>query len=113
MNSSHLMQFVDPRGLFLLFLKKTADVMAPSLSVVSGPLVRLDSFPEGWRQANVTPIAKGQSFSSVANYRPISITSVLSNVFERLVSVRLGRFMELSGVLPIHPVCLPEGSGYL
>ena len=28
--------------------------------------------------------------SSVANYRPISITSVLSKVFERLVSVRLG-----------------------
>ena len=31
---------------------------------------------------------------------PISITSVLSKVFERLESVRLGRFMERSGVLP-------------
>ena len=30
---------------------------------------------------------------------PISITSVLSKVFERLVSVRHGRFMEHSGVL--------------
>ena len=29
---------------------------------------------------------------------PISITSVLSKVFERLVSVRLGRFMDPSGV---------------
>ena len=38
--------------------------------------------------------------SSVANYRPISITSALFEVFERLVSVRLGRFMERSGVLP-------------
>ena len=37
--------------------------------------------------------------SSVANYRPISITSVVSKVFERLVSIRLGRFMERSGVL--------------
>ena len=52
-----------------------------------------------WRQANVTPIPKGPPFSSVANYRPISITSVLSKVFERLVSVRLGRFMEGSGVI--------------
>ena len=34
----------------------------------------------------------------VANYRPISITSVLSKVFEGLVSVRLGQFMELTGV---------------
>ena len=42
----------------------------------------------------------GPPSSSVANYRPISITSELSKVFERLVSVRLGRFMERSGVLP-------------
>ena len=38
--------------------------------------------------------------TSVANYRPISITSALYQVFERLVSVGLGRFMERSGVLP-------------
>ena len=52
-----------------------------------------------WRQANVTPIPKGSPSSFVAFYRPISITPVLSKVFERLVSVRLGRFMERSGVL--------------
>ena len=33
--------------------------------------------------------------------------------FERLVSVRLGRFMERSGVLPSNPVCVSERSGYL
>ena len=60
-------------------------------------LVRLGSFPACWRQANVTPIPKGPPSSSVANYRPISITSVLSKGFEHLVSVRLGRFMESSG----------------
>ena len=63
-------------------------------------LVRLGSFPACWRQVNVTPIPKGPPSSSVANYRPISISSVLSMVFERLVPDRLGRFMERSGVLP-------------
>ena len=82
------------------FLKRTADVMAPRLSVVFRRLVRLGSFPACRRQAYVTPIPKGPPSSSVANYRPISITSVLSKVFERLVSVRLGRFMERSSVLP-------------
>ena len=33
-------------------------------------LLRLGSFPACWRQANVTPIPKGPSSSSVANYRP-------------------------------------------
>ena len=79
---------------FLFFLiKRTADVMAPRLSVVFLRLVRLGSFPACWRQANVTPIPTGPPSSSVTNYRPISITSVLSKVFKRLVSVRLGRIM--------------------
>ena len=51
-------------------------------------------------QANGTPIPNGPPPFSVSNYREISIKSVLSNVFKRLVSVRLGRFMERSGVLP-------------
>ena len=101
----------DLFGMFSLFLKRTADVMAPRLSVVFRRLVRLDSFPACWRQANVTPISKGPPSSSVANYRPISITSVLSKVFARLVSVRLGRFVERSGVLPTTKVAYRKGLG--
>ena len=67
----------DPLGMFPLFLKRTADVLAPRLSVVFRRLVRLGSFLACWRQGNVTPIPKGRPSSSVANYRPISITSVL------------------------------------
>ena len=70
------------------------------LTAVFQWLVHLGSFPACWGQANVTPIPKGPPSSSVANYRPISITSVLFKGFEHLVSVRHGRFMERSGVLP-------------
>ena len=74
-------------------------------------LVRLGSFSACWRQANVIPIPKGPPSSSVANYRPISITSGLSKVFERLVAVRLGRFMERSGVLPTTQFAYRKGLG--
>ena len=101
----------DTLGMFPLFLKRTADFLAPRLSVVFRWLVRLGSFPACWRQANVTPIPKGPPSSSVANYRPISITPVLSKVFELLVSVRLGRFMERSGVLPTTQLAYRKGLG--
>ena len=94
-----------------LFLKRTADVLTPRLSVVFRLLVRLGSFPACWRQANVTPIPKSPPSSSVANYLPIFITLVLSKVFERLVSVRLGRFMECSGVLPTTQFAYWKGLG--
>ena len=74
-------------------------------------LVRLGSFPACWRQANVTPIPKGPPSSSVANYRPIFITLVLSKVFEGLVSVRLGRFIKRSGVLPTTQFAYRNGLG--
>ena len=48
-----------PLGMFPLFLKRTANVLAPRLSVVFRWLLRLGSFHACWRQANVTPIPKG------------------------------------------------------
>ena len=58
----------DPLGMFPLFLKRTADVRALSLSVVFRRLVHLGCFPACWRQANVTPVLKGPPSSSVDNY---------------------------------------------
>ena len=90
----------DPLGMFPLFLNKTAVVLAAHLAVVFHRLLRFGSFPVYWRVANVTPIPKDPPSSSASNYRSISLTPILSKVFERLVSVRLGRFMECRGVLP-------------
>ena len=84
----------DPLGMFPLFLKKTAEVLAPRLPVVFQRL-HLPSFPVCWRVANVIPIPKGPPSSSASNYRPISLTPILSKGFERLVSVRLLHFMEV------------------
>ena len=71
----------------------------PRLSLVFRRIVCLGSFTACCRQANVTAIPKGSLSSSLANYRPIFITSVLSKVFERLESVHLGRYIKRSGVL--------------
>ena len=99
----------DPLGMLPLFLKRIADVLAIRLSAVFRRLVRVGSFLACWRQANVTPIPKGPPSSSVANYRPISIISVLSKVFDRPVSVRLERLMERIGVLPTTPFAFRKG----
>ena len=83
----------------------------PLLSIVLRRLVRVGSFPAFSRKANVTPIPKGPPTSSVANYRPISITSVVSKVLEGLVSVRLERLMERSGVIPTTKFAYRKGLG--
>ena len=86
-------------------------VLAPRLAVVFLRLLRLGSFPVCWRVANVTPIPKGPPSSSASNYRPISLTPILSKRFERLVSVHLGRFMEGRGVFPTTEFAYRKGLG--
>ena len=99
-------------GMFPLFLRELLMLWPPVLvRVVFRRVVRLGSFLTCWRQANVTPIPKGPPSSTVANYRPISMTLLLSKVLERLVSVRLGGFMERSGVLPTNQFAYQKGMG--
>ena len=50
---------VNHLGVFALFLKKVADIIAQKLSIIFSRLIRLGSFPECWRSANVTDIPKG------------------------------------------------------
>ena len=48
----------DSLGMFPLFLKSTADLLALYLSVVFRRLLHLGSLPACWRQANVTKFQK-------------------------------------------------------
>lgn len=56
----------------------------------------LSKFPESWGEAYVVPIPKpgGKGF------RPISLTSVISKLFEKLVHRRLEHFMETHSLIP-------------
>ena len=61
--------------------------------------------------ADVSPIPKGPLSALVCNYRPISITPVLSKVFEMLIALRFGRIFERSGVLSSHQYSYRKGLG--
>ena len=92
---------VDPSGCFPMFFRKTASVLAPKLSCLFRRLLRGGEFPLEWRIADVTPIPKGPLSALVCNYRPISITLVLSKVFERFCFAFWSFFGEICG-LPSH-----------
>ena len=53
------------------------------------------TFPNSWKHAVINPVLKqGKDPSSVYSYRPISLTSTLCKILERLVTDRLTYFME-------------------
>ena len=85
-----------------MFFRKTASVLAPKLSRLFRRLLRCGEFPLEWRIADVIPIPKSPLLELVCNYRPISITLVLSKVFERLIFLLVVCILERSGVLSSH-----------
>ena len=90
-----------PDGIFPLFFIKTANYLASKISTVLRKLVRIGGFSMCWRVGNVTPVPKsGSANSCPSDYRPITITPVLSKVFERLLAKRLNNFAEKKNLFP-------------
>ena len=92
---------VDPLGVFPLFLKIVADIIAPKLSIIFHGLIHRTSFPVLW-SANVTAIPKGAPSPDRENYRPVSITPMLS----KLVSHKLSSFCKKCCFFACCSVCL-------
>ena len=67
-------------------LKQGAAWIADPLSLWAGTL------PDDWRKANVTPIFKKGSRHSLSNYRPVSLTSLVVKVLERLIHAGVSEF---------------------
>ena len=56
--------------------------------------------PDIWRKAHIVPILKkGKSPSQLSSYRPISLTSCLCKLMERLVQTRLSYILESNDLL--------------
>ena len=90
-----------PDGIFPLFFIKTANYLAPKISTILRKLVRIGGFSMCWRVGNITPVPKsGSANSCPSDYRPITITPVLSKVFECLLAKSLNNFAEKKNLFP-------------
>lgn len=68
-------------------LKPLVDLLAPVLQVLFQLCWQWSYTPLVWRQATVFPIFKKGDASDPANYRPISLTSVMRKLFEMVLTL--------------------------
>ena len=77
------------------FIKKLAGSLALPLMMLFRKSMETGEVPEQWREANVTAIfEKKGSRSEPGNYRPVSLTSQIGKIFERLIRDRIVSFLE-------------------
>ena len=56
-------------------------------------------FPNALKSARVVPVHKGGSKTEVTNYRPISLLSSFSKIYEKLMHSRVLEFLDSNGSL--------------
>ena len=66
-------------------LKNCSKSLSYPISKIFNLSYNTGSIPTDWKTANVVPIHKKDDKSKVINYRPISLTSLVMKVFERIL----------------------------
>ena len=70
----------------VFFLKTCINHISPVLADIFNFSLREKIFPDKWKIAIIKPIPKINNPSKLKDYRPISLLSALSKIFEKLVS---------------------------
>src|SRR3989442_310297 len=83
---------VDSINSTLLIECKTG-VISPLEQLFSAS-VNLEKIPDEWRLANVTPIFKKGTKKDPGNYRPVSLTSQVCKVLEKIIKEDIVNFLE-------------------
>lgn len=83
-------------------VKHVADIIAPGLANIFNTCLTTAVFPAKMQIGKVTVIYKKGDRNDLSNYRPVSILPVFSKVFEKLLHIRLSKFIDKYNLLTSH-----------
>ena len=66
-------------------LKKCAVSVAYPLTVIFNLSFAIGQIPQEWKFANIVPVHKKGDKMNIENYRPISLTCIVSKIFEKCI----------------------------
>lgn len=81
------------------YLNSIKDYISYPLTVLFQKILEQEDVPDDWRDANVVPIFKGGNRSNASNYRPVSLTSQISKIFESIARDEMVNFFEKHKVI--------------
>ena len=87
-----------PDGVSIILLQKCSSVLAGPLRLLWTKSLREGTVPESLKFGLVTAIFKSGDKSDPKNYRPITMSSHISKVFERVIIKRLTAYLDKLGI---------------
>ena len=81
-------------GIHPRILKEMADELAYPITEIFRKSIESGKLPQHWLDAVITPIFKKGDRSKAVNYRPVSLTSVLCKVLEKIITTAMIKHMK-------------------
>ena len=91
-----------PDGISAKMLKENAISIAPSLTKLFQKSFEKGKIPKLWKEANVLPLHKKGVKTSFANYRPISLLSIVSKAYEKLIFKHVFNYLRDNELISVH-----------
>ena len=88
-----------PDEIHPVILRKFANELALPLSDIFRESLRSGEVPKEWKLANVTPIHKKGAKVKPANYRPISLTSQVCRIMERIIKEKMMHHLDSNNLI--------------
>lgn len=82
-----------------IVLKNSHAVLSSMIAHICNLSISAGVFPAILKKAVVIPVYKGGGMETVSNYRPISLLSSISKIIEKVVNIRLTRFLDTRRLL--------------
>ena len=88
-----------PDKIPIIILKRNCKIAAEIMKIIFQRSLDTGVVPSDWKTANVVPIFKKGDRSKPANYRPVSLTSVVSKMLEHIVVSNVMKHLDSNNIL--------------
>ena len=89
----------SPDGYHPCFIKELADFIIEPIGIIFRNSMESGTIPSQWKEARVSAIYKKGNKKLAGNYRPVSITSVLCRILEKLIRNQIVEYMQSENLL--------------
>lgn len=90
-------------------VKQLSDKLAVPLTYIINKCLSVGTFPDCLKLGIIKPLHKNGSKEKIENYRPISLLSVFSKIFEKVIKKRVSGFLDRFGILSDNQFGFREG----
>ena len=90
---------MGPDQISAKILRELQDILALILEIIFNHSLNTGIVPSDWKMANITPLFKKGDRSQPNNCRPISLISIVSKLFEHILSSNIRKHFESNNIL--------------